>query len=51
MATNELLTHDVLESVLDKKLEPLSTKTDSVTESTDFMEAKVSELHKKNRQC
>ena len=46
MARNEVLTRDVLESILDKKLKPLSTKIDSVIESIDFMEAKVSDLHK-----
>ena len=47
MATNEVLTRDVLELILDKKLKPLSTKIDSVIESIDFVEAKVSELHKR----
>lgn len=47
MSSGNTITQDSLESILDRKLEPLKAKLDTVIASIDFLDAKYEELNKK----
>ena len=41
------ITRGILETILDKKLDPLKGKTDSLIESIGFFDAKLGELNRR----